>query len=72
MAVQGYPPYRVIADFEEERGHWRALFTTTFEGPGYLIRGNCGGGEAGMMKAVVAANRFMQKNENGCPPPNEY
>jgi len=65
-------PYRVIVDFEKQRGHWRALFTSTFGDPGYLIQGNCGGGESGMMKAVVAANRFMQKNENGCPPPNEY
>jgi hypothetical protein len=65
-------PYRVIADFEEGRGHWRALFTTTFDGPGYLIRGNCGGGESGMLKAVVAANQFMQENENGCPPPSKH
>lgn len=65
-------PYRVVADFQESRGHWRALFTSTYDSGSYLIQGNCGGGEGGMMKATVAANRFMQKNDTGCPPPEEY
>jgi hypothetical protein len=65
-------PYRVIADLEKERGHWRALFTSAYGGDSYLIKGNCGSGEAGMMKAVVAAKQFMQENPNGCPPPGEH
>lgn len=64
-------PYRVIAYFYEERGHWRAIFTTTYTGT-HLIRGNCGGGESGMLKATLAAKEFMRENDNGCPPPEEY
>ena len=65
-------PYRVIADLEQSRGHWRALFTTIFNGESYTIAGNLGGGESGQMKAVVAAQQFMQENKDGCPPPTEY
>jgi hypothetical protein len=64
-------PYRVIADFQADRGHWRALFTTTFDGESYLVQGNCGSGEAGMMKATVEAKQFMQENDTGCPPPGK-
>lgn len=65
-------PYRVIAHLEEDRGHWSALFTTSFPtADSHLIRGNCGGGNAGRTLSTAAAKKFMRKNENGCPPPNE-
>ena len=64
-------PYRVVADLDESRGHWRALFTTWYGGQSYTIRGNCGGGPAGRMKALAAAKNWMEKHSNGCPPPGE-
>jgi len=63
-------PYRVIADLDESRGHWRALFTSWYGGESYLIAGNLGKG--GKWQAVAAAKQFMQENDNGCPPPGEY
>jgi hypothetical protein len=64
-------PYRVIADLDESRGHWRALFTSAYGPPNYSIRGNCGGGPSGRMMALAAAKNWMDKNANGCPPPKE-
>jgi len=64
-------PYRVIADLDESRGHYRALFTSHFPGESYRIRGNCGGGSAGRMMAVAAAQNWMDDHANGCPPPGE-
>jgi hypothetical protein len=65
-------PYRVIADLEKERGHWRSIFTSVYPGESYLIAGNLGNGESGMMKAIVASKKFMNKNSNGCEPPDQY
>jgi hypothetical protein len=64
-------PYRVVAHFREERGHWEALFTSVYPGS-YLIRGNAGGGNEGRTLAVAAAKQFMEQNNNGCPPPGQY
>lgn len=63
--------YRLIADYEEERGHWRVLFTSVYPGS-YLVAGNLGGGQRGMMRAITKANEFMRENKWGCPPPTEY
>lgn len=65
-------PYRVVAHFREDRGHWEAIFTSWYPGPSYLIRGNCGGGQKGRMLAVAAAKDFLEKNAYGCPPPSRY
>ena len=65
-------PYRVVAHFRRDRGHWEAVFTSVYPGDSYLIRGNCGGGNAGRMLAVAAAKQFMAQNEYGCPPPESY
>lgn len=62
-------PYRVIADLDERRGHWRVVFTSTYGGS-YLIAGNLG--LAGRLKAVVMAQNWMHANKWGCPPPNQY
>lgn len=65
-------PYRVIAHLEESRGHWSALFTTTFhESRTYVIRGNCGGGNTGRTLATTAAKQFIKQNPNGCAPPEK-
>lgn len=64
-------PYRVVAHVSD-RGHWTAIFTSVYPGQSYLIRGNCGGGNAGRMLAVAAAREFMRENQYGCPPPGEY
>lgn len=64
-------PYRVVADLDEDRGHWRALFVTWYGGASYQIRGNCGGGDLGRMKAIAAAKNWMKDNANGCPPPSK-
>lgn len=66
----GDSPYRVVADLHEERGHWRALFTSWYGGESYLIAGNLG--KEGKWSAIAAAKSFMQENSNGCPPPSEY
>lgn len=63
--------YRVIADLDEERGHWRVLFTSVYGGY-YNVAGNLGGSQRGMMKATTEARAFMEENKNGCPPPSEY
>ena len=65
-------PYRVIADLDESRGHYRALFTSVYGTDSYVISGNLGGGSTGMMKAITEAEKFMTTNANGCPPPGEY
>ena len=65
-------PYRVVAHFREDRGHWETIFTSVYPGDSYLVRGNAGGGNAGRMLAVAAAKQFMAQNEYGCPPPGEY
>ena len=65
-------PYRVIADLDVSRGHWRALFTSVYPGESYQIRGNCGGGSRGRMMAVAAAKNWMDDNAAGCPPPGDY
>lgn len=64
-------PYRVVADMDG-RGHWRAMFTSVYGTDAYLIAGNCGGGQSGMVQAVSEARRFMKENKYGCPPPNDY
>lgn len=65
-------PYRVIAHLEKSRGHWSAIFTTTFHNSRtHTIRGNCGGGNSGRTLAVSAAKQWMRENKNGCPPPGE-
>jgi hypothetical protein len=64
-------PYRVVADLDDTRGHWRALFTSWYDGPSYQIRGNCGGGSGGRMMAMAAAKNWMEDHANGCPPPGE-
>jgi hypothetical protein len=65
-------PYRVVADLDESSGHWRAIFTSWYPGPAYQIRGNCGGGSSGRMKAIAAAQKWMEDNATGCPPPGQY
>jgi hypothetical protein len=64
-------PYRIVAHFREDRGHWEAIFTSIYPGS-YLIRGNAGGGNKGRMIAVASAKQFMRDNQYGCPPPTEY
>lgn len=63
-------PYRVVAHLND-RGHFEALFTSVYPGNPYLIRGNCGGGPKGKMKALAAAWQFMADHEFGCPPPGK-
>lgn len=63
-------PYRVCVVLDD-RGHWRAIFTTWYNPTSYLIRGGCGGGELGRMKAIASAEAWMDANKYGCPPPGE-
>lgn len=65
-------PYRVVATLHEDRGHWRAVFTSVYPGDSYLIRGACGSAGGGRMMAKAAASNWMEINEHGCPPPGEY
>ena len=68
----GTSPYRVIADLEEGRGHWRALFVSVYGTDSYLIAGNLGSGDTGRLQAVGHAKQFMMENKYGCPPPGDY
>ncbi|TQQ81883.1 hypothetical protein [Halonotius roseus] len=65
-------PYRVVATLHEDRGHWRAVFTSVYAGDSYLIRGACGGAGGGRMMAKAAATNWMAQNPNGCSPPGDY
>jgi hypothetical protein len=67
----GDTPYRVIVDLDENRGHYRAVFTSWYPGKSYLIRGNCGGDSKGRMLALTAAMNWMEEHKYGCPPPGE-
>lgn len=62
-------PYRVIADLDESRGHFRVVFTSTYGGS-YLIAGNLG--KSGRLKAVLLAQQWMHENRWGCSPPTLY
>lgn len=63
--------YRVVVH-KNDRGHFEARFMSWYDGPTYLIRGNCGGDKMGRLKALVAAHEFIDENEYGCPPPGNY
>lgn len=65
-------PYRVIADMDKKRGHYRVLFTSVYPGDSYLVAGNLGGGIEGYAKAKQKAQEFFEENKYGCPPPGEY
>lgn len=62
--------YRVVV-LLDDRGHYRALFTSWYNPESHLIRGGCGGGVEGRMKATAAAHKFMSENKYGCAPPGE-
>lgn len=65
-------PYRVVCICDPDRGHWKAIFTTDFNGAtNKLIKGNLGGGELGRQKAISAAESFIDTNQYGCAPPGE-
>lgn len=63
-------PYRVVAH-KNDRGHYEARFTSWYDGPSYLIAGNCGGDVYGFLRAKLAAERFMADHAYGCPPPGQ-
>lgn len=63
-------PYRLIADLDDRRGHWRVVFCSTYDSGSYLVKGNLG--KSGRIKALIHANSFMHENPWGCPPPNRY
>ncbi|QCC48114.1 hypothetical protein [Halobellus limi] len=63
-------PYRVIADLDEQRGHYRVLFTSVYGTDSYLVKGNLG--KDGSLKSIVIAEQFMAQNKWGCPSPRAY